>query len=235
MIALTPGSRFAHRGLHDAHRPENSLSAFRAAAVAGLGIELDVRLTRDGLPVVLHDPDTLRDTGVHHVVESLDASVFRSLHFRGSEERLATLDEVLDTIDVAVPLLIEVKPTRRVQEVVTAVGARVADRRDTVAIQSFHPGIVRASRRRFPMLAAGQLVEPGNSWAERAFAHTIVTNAVVRPDFLAVYVSMLEEPAVRSWRRWLQCPLLAWTARTPQDAARCASAGAGMIFEGFRP
>ena len=49
---------YAHRGLHNDERAENSMSAFRAAVDAGYGIELDVRLSKDGRLVVFHD-DTL--------------------------------------------------------------------------------------------------------------------------------------------------------------------------------
>lgn len=47
--------RFAHRGLCQ-HAPENTLGAFEAAVVYGCeGIELDVRLSKDGVPMVVHD------------------------------------------------------------------------------------------------------------------------------------------------------------------------------------
>ena len=48
---------YAHRGLHDnkTDAPENSMKAFRKAVDAGYGIELDVQLTKDRIPVVFHD------------------------------------------------------------------------------------------------------------------------------------------------------------------------------------
>ena len=52
---------FAHRGLHDcnesfgAGRPENSFAAFRAAISRGYGIEVDIQLSADGIPIVFHD------------------------------------------------------------------------------------------------------------------------------------------------------------------------------------
>ena len=51
------GRCYAHRGLYEPNGPvpENSLAAFRAAAAAGYGIELDVQLTKDGVPVIIHD------------------------------------------------------------------------------------------------------------------------------------------------------------------------------------
>lgn len=48
---------YAHRGLHDnaTEAPENSMAAFRKAVDAGFGIELDIQLTKDRIPVVFHD------------------------------------------------------------------------------------------------------------------------------------------------------------------------------------
>ena len=55
---------FAHRGYH-AEAPENSLAAFEAAVRLGVdGIETDVRLSRDGLPVIIHDRVTPRQRAV---------------------------------------------------------------------------------------------------------------------------------------------------------------------------
>ena len=53
---------YAHRGLHDAQSniPENSMAAFLKAVENGYGIELDVQLTKDGIPVIFHDVKTGR-------------------------------------------------------------------------------------------------------------------------------------------------------------------------------
>ena len=49
------GWKYAHRGLHDDEKPENSMAAFRAALENGYGIEFDIHLTADGVPVLIHD------------------------------------------------------------------------------------------------------------------------------------------------------------------------------------
>ena len=56
----------AHRGFHDnrGECPETSLPAFERAILMGIGIELDVQLTNDGVPVVFHDWDLKRAAGV---------------------------------------------------------------------------------------------------------------------------------------------------------------------------
>ncbi len=54
----------AHRGYH-ADVSENTLAAFEAARRAGVdGIETDVRLSRDGLPIILHDRTTPKKRAV---------------------------------------------------------------------------------------------------------------------------------------------------------------------------
>ncbi len=54
---------FAHRGV-SGYFPENTMAAFQAALVAGAdGIELDVQMAKDGMPVIIHDEKVDRTTG----------------------------------------------------------------------------------------------------------------------------------------------------------------------------
>ena len=60
-----------HRGA-SAVAPENTLAAFEAAVAAGAdGIEFDVRLSRDGVPVVIHDETLYRTSGVRRRVAEM--------------------------------------------------------------------------------------------------------------------------------------------------------------------
>lgn len=96
----------SHRGEHDNHnRFENTLPAFDAAAMAGVwGIELDVRWTRDLVPVVFHDPDTRRlfkgDTRIGH--EMLDTIKIRY-------PQIPTLSEVIDRHGGRLHMMVEIK------------------------------------------------------------------------------------------------------------------------------
>ena len=93
---------FAHRGL-SSDFPENTLSAFRAAANhAGVkGIELDVQLTRDGIPVVFHDECLVRlgraGTGIRDLefveLSRIDAGSWFDPDF--SDERIPSLEQTL--------------------------------------------------------------------------------------------------------------------------------------------
>src|SRR5882672_8219125 len=64
----------AHRG-NAAHAPENTLEAFdQAIALGADALELDVHVTRDGVPVVIHDPTLSRTAGQPHAVGALTAA-----------------------------------------------------------------------------------------------------------------------------------------------------------------
>ena len=60
------GVDYAHRGLfdNDSEAPENSLAAIKKAVDAGYGIEFDVQLSKDDIPVVFHDATLKRMCGV---------------------------------------------------------------------------------------------------------------------------------------------------------------------------
>lgn len=70
---------FAHRG-YSGRYPENTMLAFRKAVEAGAdGIELDVQLTRDGVPVIIHDERVDRTTGGRGLVKDLTLAELQEL------------------------------------------------------------------------------------------------------------------------------------------------------------
>ncbi len=100
---------FAHRGWHlgELAGMENSLAAFRRAAAEGyLYLETDVRATRDGVVVVLHDATLDRTTDGSGAVEQLDWAAVRTARVGGREpicrlaDLLEELPEALLNVDV---------------------------------------------------------------------------------------------------------------------------------------
>lgn len=105
----------AHRG-GSAYHPENTMAAFRSAYEMGAEmIELDILLTKDGIPIVIHDETLERTTdGTGKVSEfmleelkELDAGSWFSEAHRG--ESLPTLEEVLEFAKGKIALNIEIK------------------------------------------------------------------------------------------------------------------------------
>lgn len=90
---------WAHRGC-SADAPENTLAAFRlAAASAADGVEFDVQLSRDGVPVVIHDERVGRTHSGPGWVKDLAVADLCGLPSRrgaGDDVGIPTLDQVLD-------------------------------------------------------------------------------------------------------------------------------------------
>jgi glycerophosphoryl diester phosphodiesterase len=96
----------AHRGAYDNRRIfENTIAAFESfLAAGGWGIELDVRWTRDGVPVVSHDPDGRRLFGVEHPIADMDLKTLqRCLPL------VPTLDDVVTRFGGRLHLMVEIK------------------------------------------------------------------------------------------------------------------------------
>ena len=101
---------FAHRG-HHVECPENTLSAFRAAAQIGAhGIEIDIRLTRDGHPVVLHDASVDRTTDGAGLIADSTLEELQQLDI-GAGEHIPSLSETLETPDQSLRINIHLKAT----------------------------------------------------------------------------------------------------------------------------
>jgi glycerophosphoryl diester phosphodiesterase len=97
-----------HRGARGL-APENTLASFEAALAAGVDeVELDVRVTKDGIPVLNHDPFLHDASGskLRHVLVH-ERTLHELRHYRPD---LATLEEAVVRIDRQVPIVVEVKP-----------------------------------------------------------------------------------------------------------------------------
>lgn len=131
----------AHRGVHD-DADENTLDAFAAAVASGAdGIETDVRLSKDGLPVLFHDPK-LRRRKV--------ASMTRAELSRAAGFRVPTLEEAMRRFDVLWD--VEIKSKDAV-DATLAVLRRLADTR-RFFVTSFRRDVLRR-------VAASGLAETG--------------------------------------------------------------------------
>lgn len=108
-----------HRGAAGS-APENTLSSFERALALGVdAVEIDVHLSRDGVPVVIHDHTVDRTTNGRGAVSDLTLSELKLLNASvgsgdmDSEERIPTLDETLAWARGKTRLVIELKGTER--------------------------------------------------------------------------------------------------------------------------
>ncbi|NJP41108.1 glycerophosphodiester phosphodiesterase [Oscillospiraceae bacterium HV4-5-C5C] len=107
---------FAHRGFSGAY-PENSMLAFQAAIKTGCeGIELDVQLTQDGIPVIIHDETVDRVTNGQGLVKDLTLAQLEQLQIHataaseGQPQQIPTLAAYFELVrDKAIITNIELK------------------------------------------------------------------------------------------------------------------------------
>jgi len=96
----------AHRG-YSAMYPENTITAFRKAR--SKVVEFDVRKTLDNIPVVIHDRTLDRTTTGTGDVKKHTWEHIKDLHIKGCDERVPSLDQVLQTFGDEYSYNIEIK------------------------------------------------------------------------------------------------------------------------------
>ncbi len=153
---------WAHRGASCA-APENTMAAFRAAEALGAdGVELDVHLSRDGVPVVIHDTDVKRTTDGRGAVAAMPLSDLKRLDagswfdpaFRA--EPIPSLGEVLEWARDRVRLNVEIK-TAACAEAVLRLVADFPESR--VLVSSFDHKLLAQIRQHHSSLPLGFVVE----------------------------------------------------------------------------
>ncbi|MFG0319879.1 MAG: glycerophosphodiester phosphodiesterase [Planctomycetota bacterium JB042] len=232
---LRPAGRLrliAHRGV-SARFPENTLAAFEAAVAAAPDlIELDVTLSKDGVPVVLHDATLDRTTDGHGPalerslaeLERLDAGRWFDARFAG--ERIPTLAAALERIGDRVPVNVELKEeagdalVRPVVEVVRAAGAE-----DRVVLSCFEPARLRLAREVAPEIARSSLFArrihrrrpPGEILAEVGAIQLSPSRREVTEEMVA---------ACRALGR----PVAVYTVNDPVEARALRAIGVHAVF-----
>lgn len=235
--AIFGNRTYAHRGLHtkDKSVPENSLKAFKLAAEAGYGVELDVRLTKDGKVVVFHDDDLERVCGVKCRVDKKTFEELQELRLCGTDERIPLFTDVLKTIDGRGPIVVELKNGKHNKELCKKTYDILCTYDGPVCIESFDPTIVRWFKLNAPDMLRGQLATHARDYKGSAkFPLNIalsrgLTNVLCRPQFIA-YEEKRRPLSIRIANA-MGAMDVAWTVRDKKREKRHES----VIFEHYTP
>jgi glycerophosphoryl diester phosphodiesterase len=184
-----------HRGA-SAHEPENSVAAFKRAALDGAdGVELDVLCCASGEVIVFHDDDLMRLAGRPERVASLPWSELREVTLSGGAH-IPTLTDALEACGPSLLVNVELKSDglrdRSLPALVTGVAAAVdrAGAARRVLVSSFNPAAVWRWRRHRPDIAAALLFERRRS----AWCVPFLRPFAVHPD-----QRLCTAASVRAW------------------------------------
>ncbi|MGX7951445.1 glycerophosphodiester phosphodiesterase family protein [Tsuneonella sp. HG249] len=224
---------YAHRGVHDAAVPENSPTAFAAAMTRGMGIECDVQKSRDGRAMVFHDWTLERLTAENGAIGARDAAVLETVALKGSNDRIHTLDTMLDQVAGHVPILVEIKSKRERNPAPLCLAVRraIEGYSGDVAIMSFDPRVPKWFRIHSPDTVRGLVVTEENTRGAAGHWRRHAALWHGRPDFLAYDVRDLPS-AFAEAQRDRGLPLLTWTVRSPELRARADLFADAPIAEG---
>jgi glycerophosphoryl diester phosphodiesterase len=218
----------AHRG---GSGPENTLAAFHRALAQGADVlEVDVRSSADGVPVLLHDETVDRTTDGYGAVADLTVAELRQLDaaahwspdggrtypLRGRGITIPTLAEVL-TAFPDTPLLLDLKD---VDAGALCTLLRDTDRQQRVLVAAFPHTQINAFRQRCPDVATGlSRLEAGvlvllNAMYLGRLAPLTAEAAILPPQIGSLTIIT---PRLLATARQRNLPIFAWTIDEPQE------------------
>jgi len=226
-----PCVRIAHRGA-SAQYPENTLLAFERAIAQGVDmIELDVRLTRDGELVVIHDATLDRTTSGMGLVRERWLNDLRRLD-AGRGQRVPLLAEVVDLIaDTPVRLCVEIKGQSEAEYLATAeVAVAALDARGFLwrsVVTSFSPAALRRAKELRPHAAT--LLDPspqdGSLTPRQICEQTLAAGAnCISYDAAFLTAAVAEEARMAGLTLW------PWGANEADDIRRALRLGVPGIM-----
>ena len=233
---------YAHRGLHDneSDAPENSINAFQKAVDAGFGIELDIQLTKDDIPVVFHDYTLERICGTEGNVRDYTYEELLQFQLCNSGEHIPKFEEVLELVDGKVPLIVELKVEWTDTSLCPIVGELLNAYGGLYCIESFNPLAVWWFRKNCPEVVRGQLAEAFLKGEEYkgglyfALQHLLL-NFISRPDFVAYNHKHYHMLSRRICHRLFGSTAVAWTIKSRQELVAAKKHFEIFIFDSFLP
>jgi glycerophosphoryl diester phosphodiesterase len=232
----------AHRGASQ-EAPENTCSAFERALTYSIsGIEFDVQLTADKVPVVCHDPTLRRITGSRRRISNCTYDELAAVdwggwfHTRFSGETLPTLDEVLTNFGPRTRLLVEIKAdaqelkSGRTRELAARVAAMLSAPEyglidEQLCVLCFYPKVLEIMYRQAPQLPYVLNVMP------KHIKELLVVPEAVSSRWWAVDVDIkgLSETVV-TWARQRGLRIFTYTCNTASQIEKASTLGVDGII-----
>jgi len=220
----------AHRGRSGVY-PENTMAAFKAAIPAGADFfELDAHLSREGIPVVLHDAELKRTAGLDARVQELaldeirklDAGAWKDARFKG--EHIPTLEEALAFAKDKINVMVELKsgnpglPDKAV-EIIRRLGMG-----KQVVVASFDEQYIRRVKELDPGLRTLGLQSNAAEWEREDDAMADILGCSTGQPITAELLRAVHRRGMQVW---------VWTVDDPVKMGELAALGVDGIITNY--
>jgi glycerophosphoryl diester phosphodiesterase len=217
-----------HRGFYQGNGlQENTLAAFKAAKDGGARmIELDVRLSKDGIAVVVHDADIFRISGDKRLVSELTAAELL---------RIANVPMLASVLtDSGVPELVNVELKSEGAksdglENAVAVAIEASAGQNRVLFSSFNPLVLRRMSKLLPQVPRALLVTNENDPKNKIYLRAMWAAFLAKPHLVHLDQAMYTE-ALAQDLKLRSIPVSIWTVEDAQVAKNFLARGAESII-----
>lgn len=200
----------AHRGIHDNILiPENSMKAFEMALQKNIGIELDIRISKDNKLVVFHDDNLKRMTKKDVFIEDLNYQEIINTKLLDSNQNIPSFESVLKLVDSKVLLDIEIKDTKNYNILIINL-IKLLDNYDNFIIKSFNPKIIKRINKLRPNYTCGLLLKKDTN----KFINKLIIWKY-KPDFLAIQKELLKHKNIKKYSS--KHDLYIWTIKNKNE------------------
>jgi glycerophosphoryl diester phosphodiesterase len=206
--------------------PENTMAAINASLAAGVeAIEIDVRRSSDGVPILIHDRSVARTTGGEGNVDEMTVEQLQTLD-AGNGEKIPKLSDVIDVVKGKARLNIEIKQEDIEGEIVEVV--RAANAADEVWVSSFSPDVIEACKWIAPEIERSLLFSGFKEDASLFILYN-TSNLLLRSLSPSIeFVEKRPEFVELCHRRGVRC--LAWTVDGEERLAAARTLEVDAVF-----
>ncbi len=233
---------YAHRGVHDnkTDAPENSMLAFQKAVESGFGIELDIQLSKDNIPVVFHDETLTRVCGVNRKVRDCTFDELQQYTLCNSSEKIPLFADVLQEINGKVPLIVELKIPSVDISLCPIADKLLRTYNGQYCIESFNPLGVHWYRRNHKKIMRGQLADAFHKEKEYKgilyfILENLLLNFVTKPDFIAYNHKHHKMFSRVLCHKLYRNTAAAWTIKSEDELLEAKKYFDIFIFDNFVP
>jgi len=213
--------KIGHRGAKG-YAAENTLESFLKAITLGVDmIELDVQLSEDGIPVVIHDETLDRTTKASGLVEHFSATDLQSFG-------IPTLEQVFDIVNQKCSINIEIKNTKATQAILALTSAYIQTKNwqpTDFLISSFHWN-------ELDEIATTQTLIPLGIISENPLDVTLAFAKKIKAHSIHPYFELIDKADVQ----YMQAEgfkVYPWTVNAPEAIALMHAYGVDGIISDF--